>query len=132
MATLLPNTALFRSACDAGCPVAFVAAEGKKLAHSTRGATDEIRRSIGSLATEASGLVTEIQSGVEQSSRAEAQFETITDALHDATHLVALLDDQSDRIAQSSAMVHANGARVREAGRSEEHTSALPSLMRDS
>src|SRR3546814_3456489 len=77
--------------------------------------SDLIRRSIGSLATEASGLVTEIQSGVEQSSRAEAQFETITDALHDATHLVALLDDQSDRIAQSSAMVHANGARVREA-----------------
>src|SRR3546814_14177159 len=70
---------------------------------------------IGSLAAEAGGLVAEIQSGVEQSSRAEAQFETITDALHDATHLVALLDDQSDRIAQSSAMVHAHGARVREA-----------------
>src|SRR3546814_33536 len=32
-----------------------------------------------------------------------------------ATHLVALLDDQSDRIAQSSAMVHTNGAKVREA-----------------
>ena len=87
----------------------------KKLAQNTRGATDEIRRSIGSLAAEASGLVTEIQAGVEQSSRAEAQFETITDALHDATHLVALLDDQSDRIAQSSAMVHSNGAHIREA-----------------
>ena len=100
---------------DAGRTFAVVAAEVKKLAQNTRGATDEIRRSIGSLAAEASGLVTEIQSGVEQSSRAEAQFETITDALHDATHLVALLDDQSDRIAQSSAMVHANGAKVREA-----------------
>jgi methyl-accepting chemotaxis protein len=100
---------------DAGRTFAVVAAEVKKLARSTRSATDEIRRSIGSLATEAGGLVTEIQSGVEQSSRAEAQFETITDALHDATHLVALLDDQSDRIAQSSAMVHANGAKVREA-----------------
>src|SRR3546814_8637965 len=73
------------------------------------------RRSPDLRAAEAGGLVAEIQSGVEQSSRAEAQFETITDALHDATHLVALLDDQSDRIAQSSAMVHANGAKVREA-----------------
>ena len=100
---------------DAGRTFAVVAAEVKKLAQNTRSATDEIRRSIGSLAAEAGGLVTEIQSGVEQSSRAEAQFETITDALHDATHLVALLDDQSDRIAQSSAMVHANGAKVRDA-----------------
>lgn len=100
---------------DAGRTFAVVAAEVKKLAQNTRGATDEIRRSIGSLASEASGLVTEIQSGVEQSGRAEAQFETITDALADATHLVALLDDQSDRIAQSSAMVHANGAKVRQA-----------------
>lgn len=100
---------------DAGRTFAVVAAEVKKLAQNTRSATDEIRRSIGSLAAEANGLVSEIQSGVEQSGRAEAQFETITDALADATHLVALLDDQSDRIAQSSAMVHANGSKVREA-----------------
>src|SRR3546814_20125500 len=72
------------------------------------------RRSPDLRAAEAGGLVAEIQSGVEQSSRAEAQFETITDALHDATHLVALLDDQSDRIAQPSAIVNANGAKVRE------------------
>ncbi len=100
---------------DAGRTFAVVASEVKNLAQNTRSATDEIRRSIGSLSTEAAGLVSEIQTGVEQSSRAESQFETITVALHDATHLVALLDDQSDRIAQSSAMVHANGAKVREA-----------------
>src|SRR3546814_1125855 len=100
---------------DAGRTFAVVAAEVKKLAQNTRGATDEIRRSIGSLATAASGLVTEIQSGVEQSSRAEAQFETITDALQDATHLVALLDDQRDRFPQSRATVHATGAGVRAA-----------------
>src|SRR3546814_10679775 len=96
---------------DAGRTLVVVAAEVKKLAQNTRGATDEIRRSIGSLATEARGLVPDIQSGVENSSRDEAQFETITAALHDATHLVALLDDQSERIAQSSALGPANGAR---------------------
>lgn len=100
---------------DAGRTFAVVASEVKNLAQNTRSATDEIRRSIGSLSTEAAGLVSEIQTGVEQSSRAESQFETITEALHDATHLVALLDNQSDRIAQSSAMVHANGAKVRAA-----------------
>jgi len=100
---------------DAGRTFAVVAAEVKQLAQNTRSATEEIRRSIGNLSVEAGGLVKEIQSGVEQSAKAAAQFETITDALADATHLVALLDDQSDRIAQSSAMVHANGARVRKA-----------------
>src|SRR3546814_11218491 len=95
---------------DAGRTFAVVAAEVKKLAQNTRGATDEIRRSIGSLATEASGLVTELQSGVEQSSRADAQFETITDAFPDATPLVALLAAQCNPTAQQSAMAHSDGA----------------------
>src|SRR3546814_11346683 len=57
---------------DAGRTFAVVAAEVKKLAQNTRGATDEMRRSIGTLATEPSGLAPENQTGGEQSSRSEA------------------------------------------------------------
>ncbi|NJN36697.1 MAG: hypothetical protein HC794_06100 [Nitrospiraceae bacterium] len=56
---------------DAGRTFAVVASEVKKLASHTRAATEEIRRTVGSLSTEAEGLVREISAGVAESHRAE-------------------------------------------------------------
>lgn len=100
---------------EAGRTFAVVASEVKTLAQNAAAATDEIRRAVSKLAIEASGLVSEIESGVEQSSRAEQQLETVTAELHDATQLVQMLDEQSDKVAQSSSLVHAKGIQVREA-----------------
>jgi methyl-accepting chemotaxis protein len=100
---------------EAGKTFAVVAAEVKKLAQNSSDAAEEIRQAVGKLVGEASGLVNEIQSGVEQSSRAEHQLETVTEVLHDATQLVISLDEQSDKVALGSNMVQAKGSQVREA-----------------
>lgn len=99
---------------DAGRTFAVVASEVKKLAQDTRAATDEITRSIGSLANEAEGIVKEIGKGVEQSRKAEGEFEAINHAISLATELVQRVDGQSDDIARNSAINHANSARVRD------------------
>lgn len=100
---------------EAGKTFAVVASEVKALARSSSTAAEEIRVAVSKLADEASGLVKDIQSGVDQSSQAEAQLESVTIALHDATQLVAMLDEQSDRVAQSTNTVHSKGMQVREA-----------------
>lgn len=100
---------------EAGKTFAVVASEVKMLARNSSEAAEEIRTAVGKLVSEAGGLVNEIQSGVDQSSRAERELETVTLALSDATRLVAMLDEQSDRIAQGSATVHAKGMKVRDA-----------------
>lgn len=100
---------------EAGRTFAVVASEVKMLAQSTSAAAEEIRRTVGKLVDEASGLVNEIQDGVEHSGKAEERLETVTIALQDATQLVARLDEQSDQVARSSAMVHAKGSQVRAA-----------------
>lgn len=100
---------------DAGRTFAVVAFEVKKLASLTRAATDEIRRTVGSLGTEAEGLVRDINSGVEESRRAESGFVRISEALARAIDLVGLVDGQSDQIARSSAMIHANSQQMRNA-----------------
>jgi methyl-accepting chemotaxis protein len=100
---------------EAGKTFAVVASEVKALARNSSAAAEEIRTTIGKLVGEASGLVNEIQAGVDQSSRAEHELETVTLALSDATRLVAMLDEQSDRIAMSAATVHSKGMQVREA-----------------
>ena len=98
---------------DAGRTFAVVASEVKKLANHTRAATDEIRRTVGSLSSEAEGLMREIASGVEESHRAERGFETIADALGRAIDLVGLVDGQSDQIARSASLIHGNSQQVR-------------------
>lgn len=99
---------------EAGKTFAVVAAEVKALAGSSSAAAEEIRHAVGKLADEASGLVSQISSGVEQSHAAEDRLESVTAALQDVTQLVVMLDAQSDSIARSSAQVHAKGAQVRE------------------
>ncbi len=98
---------------DAGRTFAVVASEVKKLASHTRAATEEIRRTVGSLSTEAEGLVREINAGVAESHRAEQGFEKIADALGKAIDLVGLVDGQSDQIARSAALIHGNSQQVR-------------------
>lgn len=97
---------------EAGKTFAVVASEVKMLAHNSSQAAEEIRLAVGKLAAEAGGLVDEIHAGVDQSNRAEQGLETVTVALSDATRLVVMLDEQSDRIAESSAALHAQGVRL--------------------
>jgi methyl-accepting chemotaxis protein len=98
---------------DAGRTFAVVASEVKKLASHTRAATDEIKRTVGSLSSEAEGLVREIQSGIAESHKAEAGFERIVKALSGAIDLVGLVDGQSDQIARSASLIHANSQQMR-------------------
>lgn len=98
---------------EAGKTFAVVASEVKKLAQSSSSAAEEIRQAVGKLVDEAAGLVTEIQSGVDQSSKAEERLETVTDVLAETTRLVSQLDETGERVARHSAEVHAKGVAVR-------------------
>lgn len=99
---------------DAGRTFAVVASEVKKLAQDTRNATDEITRSVGHLAAEAEGIVSEVGRGIDQSRKAEQEFVEISHAIELASELVQRVDGQSDDIARSSALNHVNSARVRD------------------
>lgn len=100
---------------EAGKTFAVVASEVKKLAQNSSAAAEEIRQAVGKLVGEAAGLVTEIQSGVSQSSLAEERLETVTEVLAETTRLVSQLDQTGESVAQHSAEVHAKGVAVREA-----------------
>ena len=99
---------------DAGRTFAVVATEVKKLASHTRAATDEIKRTVSSLSTEAEGLIREISIGVAESHRAEQGFEKISDTLGRAIDLVGLVDEQSDQIARSASLIHGNSQQMRQ------------------
>jgi methyl-accepting chemotaxis protein len=99
----------------AGKSFAVVASEVKELAQKSKSAAAEIRMAVTKLGVEAGGLVNEIHNGIEHSSLAGEQLETVTTAFQDVTQLVVRLDGQSDEIARSSSMVHTKSIRAHEA-----------------
>ncbi len=90
---------------EAGRSFAVVAAEVKKLAHDTRAATSEIAGTIASLTREAEAVTSEIKTGVEKSRIAKGGFATINDTARDVADIVAMVDQQTDGIAQSTALI---------------------------
>jgi methyl-accepting chemotaxis protein len=93
---------------EAGRSFAVVAAEVKKLAHDTRGATGEIAGTIASLTREAEAVTSEIKAGVEKSRVAQGAFTRINDTVRDVSDIVALVDRQTDGIAQSTSHIQAS------------------------
>lgn len=98
---------------DAGRSFAVVAAEVKKLAHETRGATDRIASTIASLTTEAGAVTSEVRSGVERSRVAQGGFAAISDRLSEVADIVSMVDRQSDGIAQSTGLIQGNVDRMK-------------------
>jgi methyl-accepting chemotaxis protein len=90
---------------EAGRSFAVVAAEVKKLAHDTRAATSEIAGTIASLTKEAEAVTSEIKAGVEKSRVAQSSFSKINDTVRDVADIVALVDRQTDGIAQSTSHI---------------------------
>lgn len=90
---------------EAGRSFAVVAAEVKKLAHDTRASTSEIAATIASLTREAETVVSEIKAGVEQSRVAQGGFGRINDTVRDVADIVALVDRQTDGIAQATGHI---------------------------
>ncbi len=90
---------------EAGRSFAVVAAEVKKLAHDTRAATSQIGSTLASLTREAEAVTSEIKAGVEQGRFARNSFSQINETVRDVTDIVALVDRQTDGIAQSTALI---------------------------
>jgi methyl-accepting chemotaxis protein len=90
---------------EAGRTFAVVAAEVKKLAHDTRSATSQIAATVASLTHEAEAVTSEIATGVEKSRTARATFSVINDTVRDVSEIVAMVDRQTDGIAQSATII---------------------------
>lgn len=99
---------------DAGRTFAVVASEVKKLAQETRGATEEIGRTVASLTDEAGSVISEINEGVMKSMVAERGFASIDETVRDVAEIVGQVDGQTDGIARSTALIHNSVARVGE------------------
>ena len=90
---------------EAGRSFAVVAAEVKKLAHDTRSATSEIAGTVASLTREAEAVTSEIKIGVEKSRVAQSSFSRINETVQDVADIVALVDRQTDGIAQATSLI---------------------------
>jgi methyl-accepting chemotaxis protein len=98
---------------EAGRTFAVVAAEVKKLAQDTRGATSEIAATVASLTREAAVVTSEIETGVERSRIAQSGFAAITTAVRDVADIVGLVDRQTDGIAHSTSHIQQSVHRVK-------------------
>jgi methyl-accepting chemotaxis protein len=90
---------------EAGRSFAVVAAEVKKLAHDTRAATSQIATTVASLTREAELVTSEIKTGVDRSRVAQSGFTAINATVRDVADIVAMVDRQTDGIAQSTALI---------------------------
>lgn len=97
---------------DAGRTFAVVAAEVKKLAKDTRGATEEIGVTMDSLTSEGDRFVLEIQNSMARSRAAEAGFARINETVAEVFGLVDQVDRQADDIARSTSLIHDSVCRV--------------------
>ncbi len=108
------NTAIEAAhAGEAGKSFAVIAIEVKELAQKTSLAASEIRTAVGRLVAESAGLGTEVQSGIDRSREARERMGTVPGTLQQVTRQVLSLDEQSQRIAESSAMVHSKSGDMR-------------------
>jgi methyl-accepting chemotaxis protein len=98
----------------AGRTFAVVAAEVKKLARDTRGATEEISATVASLAHEAETFVAEIGAGVAKSRSAQDSFVRVNDTVGEVAQIVEMVEQQSDGIARSTSLIHDNAIRVKD------------------
>lgn len=98
----------------AGRTFAVVAAEVKKLAQDTRGATEEISATVASLAHEAETFVAEIGAGVAKSRAAQQSFGKVNDTVAEVADIVEMVEQQSDGIARSTSLIHDNAIRMKD------------------